>query len=153
MTLPFSPTNSLVVIDQSRLAPSSCELDVRILSGQFGHTRFLSSFSGGCGINSNCVILNAPWRFDVPTQSEPVSPPPITTTCLLVAMTWFSMVSPATTLFCGVKKSIAYITPSNSRPLAGKSRGVSAPAVKMTASNSLSKSSALTLFNSEPPTC
>ena len=27
----------------------------------------------------------APWRLDVPTQSEPVSPPPITTTCLPVA--------------------------------------------------------------------
>ena len=30
----------------------------------------------------------APWRFDVPTQSDPVSPPPITTTCLPVARIW-----------------------------------------------------------------
>ena len=27
----------------------------------------------------------APWRFEVPTQSEPVSPPPMTTTCLPLA--------------------------------------------------------------------
>ena len=34
------------------------------------------------GINSNWVTLAAPWRLLVPTQSEPVSPPPITMTCL-----------------------------------------------------------------------
>ena len=31
---------------------------------------------------SSCVTLSAPWRIDVPMQSDPVSPPPITTTCL-----------------------------------------------------------------------
>ena len=46
-TLPFSPIKALVVIDQSRFAPSSCELDVRIFKGQFGHTICLSSCSGG----------------------------------------------------------------------------------------------------------
>ena len=40
----------------------------------------------------------APWRFDVPTQSEPVSPPPMTTTCLPVARSAGDAVSPATTL-------------------------------------------------------
>jgi hypothetical protein len=52
-TLPFSPISAFVVIDQSRFAPSSCELEVRILSGQFGHTSSLFSCIGGCGINSN----------------------------------------------------------------------------------------------------
>ena len=36
--------------------------------------------TGGCGINSNCVTDVAWWRFDVPTQSEPVSPPTILNT-------------------------------------------------------------------------
>jgi hypothetical protein len=34
---------------------------------------------------SSWVTEAAPWRFEVPTQSEPVSPPPITTTCLPLA--------------------------------------------------------------------
>ena len=29
-----------------------------------------------------------PWRFDVPVQSLPVSPPPMTITCLPVARIW-----------------------------------------------------------------
>ena len=44
-----------------------------------------SRFSGGCGMISSWVTEAAPWRFEVPTQSEPVSPPPITTTCLPLA--------------------------------------------------------------------
>ena len=34
---------------------------------------------------SKLVTDSAPWRIEVPMQSEPVSPPPITTTCLPVA--------------------------------------------------------------------
>ena len=34
---------------------------------------------------SSCVTDSAPWRTDVPMQSEPVSPPPITTTCFPAA--------------------------------------------------------------------
>ena len=41
-----------------------------------------SRCSGGCGMISSWVIEAAPWRSEVPMQSEPVSPPPITTTCL-----------------------------------------------------------------------
>ena len=44
--------------------------------------RGLFSASGGCGMISKFVTESAPWRIEVPMQSEPVSPPPMTTTCL-----------------------------------------------------------------------
>src|SRR6185437_1123943 len=97
-TLPFLPSKRLVATAQSRPQPSSCEDDVRSLIGQYGHTSGLFSSSGGCGSSSNCVTLFAPCRIDVPTQSEPVSPPPITTTCLPLASNWFGTLSPALTL-------------------------------------------------------
>ena len=40
--------------------------------------------SPGCGMISRLVTEAAPWRCDVPMQSAPVSPPPMTTTCLPV---------------------------------------------------------------------
>ena len=40
-------------------------------------------------------------------QSEPVSPPPITTTCLPLASVWLVRRSPATALFCWRRKSMA----------------------------------------------
>ena len=66
----------------------------------------LFSDSGGCG-SSNWVTEAAPWRLLVPTQSEPVSPPPITTTCLPLASVWLVRRSPATALFCWRRKSMA----------------------------------------------
>src|SRR5690606_4249504 len=87
-TLPLLPLSSLVVTAQSRSQPSSCEDEVRSFRGQYGHTSGLSSDSGGWGISSNWVTEAAPWRLLVPTQSEPVSPPPITTTCLPLASVW-----------------------------------------------------------------
>src|SRR6185436_13798777 len=80
-TLPPSPTSDLVAMDQSRSTPSSCEDEVRRRVGQYGQTG-LRSTSGGIGNNSKFVTEAAPWRLDVPMQSEPVSPPPMTTTCL-----------------------------------------------------------------------
>src|SRR5258708_5674249 len=148
-TLPFSPTNSLVAIAQSRSHPSSCDDDVRILIGQYGHTSGLFSCSGGCGSNSNCVTDAAPCRFEVPTQSEPVSPPPMTTTCLPVARIWSGTLSPATTLFCCGRNLIAQYIPSRLRPGPGRSRGNSAPPVRAAASDSPRISLALTLR----PTC
>ena len=76
----------LVCTDQSRSQPSWCEDEVRSFSGQSGHTSCLFSFTGGWGMISNWVTDAAPWRLEVPTQSEPVSPPPITTTCLPLAL-------------------------------------------------------------------
>ena len=61
---------------------------MRSLIGQYGHVSGLFSCSGGIGISSNCVTLAAPWRLLVPTQSLPVSPPPITITCLPSARIW-----------------------------------------------------------------
>ena len=106
MSFPFSPTNSLVATDQSRFTPSSCDEEVRSRTGQYGHTGLFST-SGGIGSTSNCVIDLAPWRLDVPTQSEPVSPPPMITTCLSVAQSSGTPPSPATRLFCSGRKSIA----------------------------------------------
>ena len=45
----------------------------------------LRSF-GGRAKSSNCRTTFAPWRLAVPTQSEPVSPPPKTTTFLSSAL-------------------------------------------------------------------
>src|SRR6266849_8553322 len=81
-TLPFSPENLCVSTANSRLAPSAWLEEVRIFKGQFGQLSPLFSRSGGAGMISSCVTESAPCRNDVPMQSEPVSPPPITTTCL-----------------------------------------------------------------------
>ena len=55
---------------------------MRNFSGQSGQVSALFSCSGGFGRISSWVIDAAPWRAEVPMQSEPVSPPPITMTCL-----------------------------------------------------------------------
>ena len=55
---------------------------MRSFSGQSGQVSILFSCSGGCGMISKLVTESAPWRNEVPMQSEPVSPPPMTTTCL-----------------------------------------------------------------------
>jgi hypothetical protein len=68
------------------------------------------------------VTLAAPWRLLVPTQSLPVSPPPMTMTCLPSARSWPLSLSPALTLFCCGRNSIAKCTPSSSRPGTGRSR-------------------------------
>ena len=56
-------------------------------------------FPGGAGKSSICRTLAAPWRWAVPTQSEPVSPPPRTITCLPRASTGSATSSPATRRF------------------------------------------------------
>src|SRR5690606_16160150 len=82
----LSPRNSFVRIAQCRSPPSSWEDDVINTIGQRGHGLAASFlFSGGFANNSICVTDFAPCLTDVPTQSEPVSPPPITSTFLLVA--------------------------------------------------------------------
>ncbi len=94
-------------------------------------------------MTSNWVTLTAPWRVLVPTQSLPVSPPPITTTCLPSARNWPLSLSPALTLFCIGRNSIAKWMPSRSRPGTGRSRLCSEPPVSSTASNWALRSSAL----------
>ena len=84
-TRPFSPENFCVITAKSRSAPSSWLEEVRSFIGQSGQVSSLFSFAGGCGMISKLVTESAPWRIEVPMQSEPVSPPPITTTCLSLA--------------------------------------------------------------------
>ena len=83
---------------------------MRSFIGQCGQLSALFSITGGCGMISNCVTLFAPWRNDVPMQSDPVSPPPMTMTCLPAAeisCVFGNCASPATRLFCWGKKSMA----------------------------------------------
>ncbi len=81
---------------------------------------------GGLGMISIWVTERAPWRIDVPTQSEPVSPPPMTTTSLPVARMprcrrgWRRRRCAGST---GARKSMANSTPRASRPGMGRSRG------------------------------
>ena len=83
-TWPFSPVNFVVSTAKSRVTPSSWLDEVRSFSGHSGQVSGLFSCSGGCGMISKLVTDMAPCRIEVPMQSEPVSPPPITTTCLPV---------------------------------------------------------------------
>ena len=64
---------------------------MRSLSGQSGHVSILFSYSGGSGMISKLVTETAPWRIEVPMQSEPVSPPPMTTTFLPLARIWLDV--------------------------------------------------------------
>jgi hypothetical protein len=138
-----------VATAKSRSAPSSCEDDVRSLSGQYGHVSGLFSCSGGCGMSSKFTTDSAPWRMEVPMQSLPVSPPPITTTCFPAAKIWSGTLSPAFTLFCSGRNSIAKWMPESSRPGTGRSRGFSLPPVRATASNCARRS----FGESVTPTC
>ena len=84
-TLPPDPRKRLVSIPNSRIPPSSCELEVRNISGHSGHGVDGERRSGGRSSSSIEVTDAARCRCEVPTQSEPVSPPPRITTCLPVA--------------------------------------------------------------------
>ena len=98
--------------------------------------------SGGLGMISICVTERAPWRIEVPTQSEPVSPPPMTTTSLPVARM-------ASVLRGWRRPRRAGSTASGSpwrtrrrrrsRPGMGRSRGAVEPPARTTASKSASE--------------
>ncbi len=80
--------------------------------------------------------------MDVPTQSDPVSPPPITNTRFPCAeiRSFCGICAPAFTRFCCCNSSSAKYTPFRSRPSTGRSRGTPAPIVTQTASNFSSNS-------------
>ena len=69
-------------------------------------------------------------------QSDPVSPPPMTTTCLPAARMGSTSPSgsPETRRFCCGRNSMAKWMPLSSRPGIGRSRGFSAPPASTTAS-------------------
>jgi hypothetical protein len=92
---------------------------------------------------SSWVTESAPWRFEVPMQSEPVSPPPITTTCLPLAASDAARCravssSPATRLFCCGQEFHGEVNAGElaARDLAGRA-ALSAPPARTTASKSV----------------
>ena len=84
---------------------------------------------GGIGMISSCVRLLQPWRMDVPTQSVPVSPPPMHEHVLALRGdgAWNPVLPSSTALVFAVRKSIAKCTPLRLRPSTGRSRGCVAP--------------------------
>src|SRR5450759_4938782 len=80
VTLLSVPRNLTVARFQYLSHPSSWEVDVFSIFPKYGQGLLSDLLSGGFGIISIWVILTAFCRVDVPTQSEPVSPPPITRT-------------------------------------------------------------------------
>ena len=101
---------------------------------------------GGFGKSSKLVRLRHDWRSDVPMQSVPVSPPPITMTSLPSAESAGALPS-SNALVLSVRYSMAKCTPGRSRPSMGRSRGTVAPVARSSAS--LSSLSFLT--STEPP--
>ena len=106
------------------------------MTGHVGHGLVGSRSSGGFGRSSIWVIEAAPCRRLVPMQSDPVSPPPITTTCFPAAeiSSPSGIASPAFRRFCCVRNSIAKWTPLRSLPGTGRSRAAVAPAARTIAS-------------------
>ncbi len=101
-TAPPEPVNALVATFQCRSQPSLWLLDVRSMFGHCGQGVASARAGGGCGRISTCVTEAAPCRMAVPTQSDPVSPPPMTSTDLPRAdiSRCGSTVSPARRRFC-----------------------------------------------------
>ena len=89
---------------------------------------------------SSWVTEAAPWRFEVPTQSEPVSPPPITTTCLPVARERAVrrgarlVVAGVALVLLGQEIHRELDAGQLARPGSARSRGSSAPPASTTAS-------------------
>ena len=130
VSLPSLPRNSSVLIFQRRVQPSSWDDVVFSVRGQLGQGFCGSSGpSTGFGMISICVTDLHPCLWDVPMQSEPVSPPPMTSTSLPLAVTRSALENsiPARTRFCCERSSRARCTPFSSRPGALRSRAVGVP--------------------------
>ena len=117
-----------------RSPPSSCAELTSKTVGSIGHGWCSGRDVAGCMPIARFVTLSAPWRCAVPMQSAPVSPPPITMTCLPSALIWLGTWSPATALFDSMRYSIAKCTPARSRPGMASSRGIVDPVAITTAS-------------------
>ncbi len=96
------------------------------------------------------MIEAAPSRSELPTQSAPVSPPPITITCLPAAVIargggaatlGAGPNSPATQRLRTYRYSMAKWIPSSARPGTGRSRGTREPMARTTASKPARSSS------------
>ena len=81
------------------MPPSSWADDTSKTVGVVGHGWCSGLVSDGRRPIARLVTLSAPWRCAVPMQSAPVSPPPMTTTCLPNAEICSGISSPATARF------------------------------------------------------
>ncbi len=104
--------------------------------GHCGHGLVSVLTSGAFGIISSCVTDLQPCLIAVPTQSLPVSPPPITITFLSFALIYLPSVRSESRrlLVVAVRKSTAKYIPSASLPGALISLGLEAPTASTTAS-------------------
>lgn len=134
-TRPRAPPKDLATTPHMRVPPSRCELEVRFLYSHMGHGVDGCLPSGGSGIISICTTLFAPWRIAVPTQSLPVSPPPMTRTFFPFALTGTPSSSPEIARFCPARNSRAKNMPSRFLPGTARSRGTGQPVQRHTASN------------------
>ncbi len=95
------PVSSVVEIAKLRSPPSFSAYEVRSFIGQSGHgVRSSGRDTGGSPSSSICVTDAASSRCALATQSAPVSPPPITITCLPAAVIPGAASVPATVRFC-----------------------------------------------------
>ena len=93
----------MVEIAKLRSPPSFSAYDVRSFTGQSGHGVSSSERCGGGSPSSSiCVTDAAASRCALATQSAPVSPPPITITCLPRALI-VAVAVPATSRFRAVE--------------------------------------------------
>ncbi len=112
------------------------------MSGHSGHGLSASRSLGGSAMISSWCTEAAPWRCAVPRQSAPVSPPPMMTTRLPLALMGDAASAPSCTRLEGFRYSRARWTPSSSRPGTGRSRGSVAPPASTTASKAARTSAA-----------
>ena len=106
------------------------------MSGHTGQGCSAARSLGGSGMISSWCTEAAPWRWAVPRQSAPVSPPPMMTTCLPWREMGDAPSTPSWTRLEGFRYSRAKWTPSRSRPGTSRSRGRVAPPARTTASKS-----------------
>ena len=136
-----SPRNSVVVTEKTRSPPSSWAAEVRRMSGQVGHGLSPARSAGGSGMISSWWTLRAPWRWTVPRQSAPVSPPPMMTTCLPSAeIGRLGQQRPPAPGWTASGSPWPGGCPRARGPGPGRSRGRVAPPASTTASNSSTRS-------------
>jgi len=85
VTSPSRPVNDLVRMFQSRSQPSWCELDVRRICGQYGHSGWSRFPLRRLGQDLELVHLLCALAVCRAHTVDPVSPPPITSTVLFIA--------------------------------------------------------------------
>ena len=108
-----------MLIEYSRMPPSSWAEETRKTFDHWGQGLVGARESGGRGTISNWWTLLQPWRWTVPRQSAPVSPPPMMITCLSVAVSELAVdcESPATRRFWSGQEVHREVDPLEVAPL------------------------------------